>query len=109
MRDCYNDKDIEVSGPLYASNSIEDNKIRINFTHTCGGLRSKGGKLKGFAIAGADKKFVWADAEIDGNNVLVWSEQVKNPRFVRYAWATNPECNLYNAADLPASPFRTDQ
>ncbi len=109
MRDCYNDKDIEVSGPLYASNSIENNKIRINFTHTRGGLKSKGGEPKGFAIAGEDKKFVWAEAEIDGNSVVVWSEQVKNPRFVRYAWATNPDCNLYNGADLPASPFRTDQ
>lgn len=109
MRDCYNEKNIEVSGPLYASNSIRKNKIKINFSHTSGGLKAKSGKLKGFAIAGEDKKFVWADAKIDGNSVVVRSSQVKNPRYVRYAWALNPECNLYNGAGLPASPFRTDQ
>lgn len=109
MRDCYGDADIEVSGPLYASNAVEGNRIRIRFTHVGGGLKAKGGELKGFAISGADKKFVWAKAEIDGDSVLVWNEAVTNPAFVRYAWADNPECTLYNGADLPAAPFRTDQ
>ena len=67
------------------------------------------GELKGFAIAGADKKFVRARAVIDSpDTVVVWSEQVKQPAAVRYGWAENPEVNLYNSADLPASPFATD-
>jgi sialate O-acetylesterase len=72
------------------------------------GLVCKGDKLTGFAVAGEDKKFVWADAKIDGENVVVSSEKVAAPKAVRYAWADNPECNLYNKANLPASPFRTD-
>lgn len=64
--------------------------------------------LKGFAIAGEDKKWVWADATIDGDTVVVSSPQVATPVAVRYAWADNPECNLYNKDGLPASPFRTD-
>lgn len=108
-RDCYGDTDLPVSGPLYASNSVEGNGIRIRFAHVYGGLVAKGGVLKGFAIAGADKVFVWADAKIDGDTVLVWSDAVPNPAYVRYAWAYNPECTLVNAAGLPAVPFRTDQ
>ena len=69
---------------------------------------AKGGKLKGFSIAGADKKFVWARAKIDGKDVIVSSDQVAKPVAVRYGWANNPVCNLYNKAGLPASPFRTD-
>lgn len=65
-------------------------------------------QLEGFAICGADKKWVWADAKIDGDTVLVSSSQVTAPIAVRYAWADNPTCNLYNQAGLPASPFRTD-
>ncbi len=68
----------------------------------------KGDKLTGFAIAGADKKFVWAEAAIDGDKIYVWSDTVPNPVVVRYGWANNPTCNLYNKAGLPASPFRTD-
>ena len=64
--------------------------------------------LEGFVIAGADKQFVPAEAYIDGNNVVVHSPQVKTPVSVRYAWADNPSCTLYNQAGLPASPFRTD-
>ena len=64
--------------------------------------------LKGFAIAGEDKKFVWADARIEGEKVIVHSDQVPKPVAVRYAWADNPDCNLMNKASLPASPFRTD-
>ena len=100
--------DVPYSGPMYRSMKKEGNRIRISFDHTDGGLVAKGGKLKGFAIAGKDKKFVWAEAEIDGNDVIVWSDKVKDPVAVRYAWAANPVCNLYNGAGLPASPFRTD-
>ena len=109
MRDCYGETDLEVSGPLYAANAIKGDKVRVRFTHTSGGLKAKGGTLKGFAIAAADKKFVWADARIDGESVVVWSDGVRSPCFVRYAWADNPECTLVNGADLPASPFRTDE
>jgi sialate O-acetylesterase len=97
------------SGPLYQSFQIEGNKIRIKFSHTGKGLMIKGdSELKGFAIAGSDKKFYWANANIDGKTVLVSSEKVPNPVAVRYAWAANPICNLYNQEGLPASPFRTD-
>jgi sialate O-acetylesterase len=64
--------------------------------------------MNGFAIAGLDQKFVWAEAKIDGDTVMVWSDQAPQPVAVRYAWADNPVCNLYNKAGLPASPFRTD-
>ncbi|MFZ6033412.1 MAG: sialate O-acetylesterase [Melioribacter sp.] len=97
------------SGPVYKSMRIEGNKIIIDFSHTGGGLVCKGNQLKHFAIAGADKKFVWANAEIKDNKVIVWSDEIKNPVAVRYAWADNPEgANLYNKEGLPASPFRTD-
>lgn len=102
------DRDVVYSGPIYESMEIEEDTIRLHFKHVGGGLVAKGGDLKGFAIAGADRKFVWADAEIDGDTVVVRSDQVKEPVAVRYAWADNPECNLYNEAGLPASPFRTD-
>lgn len=109
MRDCYGEKDLEVSGPLYASSAVEGDALRIRFTHVGGGLKAKGGTLKGFAIAGDDKKFVWAEARIDGESVVAWSDGVKTPKYVRYAWADNPECTLENGAGLPASPFRTDE
>jgi sialate O-acetylesterase len=108
LADIYGEK-IESSGPLFSSASVESNKIRIKFKHVAGGLKtSDGGPPKGFAIAGEDHKFVWADARIDGNDVVVWSNDVPKPVAVRYAWADNPVCNLYNTVDLPASPFRTD-
>ena len=109
MRDCYGERDIEVSGPLYAANAVDGDKVRVRFTHASGGLKAKGGTLKGFAIAAADKKFVWAEARIDGESVVVWNDGVKNPFYVRYAWADNPDCTLHNGAGLPASPFRTDE
>ena len=96
------------SGPLYQSYKIEGNKIRIKFNHTDGGLKAKDGALKGFTIAGVDHKFHWADAVIDGDDVIVYSTDVTFPIAVRYAWANNPICNLFNGAGLPASPFRTD-
>jgi sialate O-acetylesterase len=106
----YGDDKVVYSGPIYESMQIEGNKIIIAFTHIGGGLVVKGGgELKHFAIAGGDKKFVWAKAKIQGDKVVVRSEQVNNPVAVRYAWANNPEgANLYNKEGLPASPFRTD-
>lgn len=102
-------KNIVYSGPTYESMEKKENKIKINFSHTGTGLIAKGGVLKQFAIAGEDKKFVWANAEINGKSVIVSSPQVTNPVAVRYAWADNPEgCNLYNREGLPAVPFRTD-
>ncbi len=97
---------IDFDGPVYTGMKIEGAKIRVNFDKK---PIAKNGKLKHFAIAGADKKFVWADAEIDGNSVLVSSAAIASPVAVRYAWANNPDgCNLYSEAGLPASPFRTD-
>jgi sialate O-acetylesterase len=97
------------AGPTYKSMKVDGNKIRIKFDNRGGGLVAKDGKLTQFAIAGDDKHFVWADAVIDGNTVVVSSDEIANPVAVRYAWAMNPEgCNLYNKEELPASPFRTD-
>ncbi|MFI4910925.1 MAG: sialate O-acetylesterase [Sedimentisphaeraceae bacterium JB056] len=100
--------DIECSGPLYAGYKIEGRKIRVMFSHAQSGLIFKDGKPKGFAIAGEDKKFVWADAQIDGDTVLVYSDAIDTPVAVRYAWDVDPENSLYNKSNLPASPFRTD-
>ncbi|MDN3655148.1 sialate O-acetylesterase [Ferruginibacter paludis] len=104
-------EDIVYSGPLFQSASIDGNKITISFTNTGAGLVSKGGEpLSEFAIAGADKKFVWASAVIKGDKVIVWNDSVTAPLYVRYAWADNPvNPNLYNKEGLTASPFRTDQ
>lgn len=99
---------IEFSGPWYRDMKIEDGKIRLNFDHTGGTLVAKGDKLTGFAIAGEDRKFVWADAVIDGDTVVVSSPTIAKPVAVRYAWNANPVCNLYNLFGLPAVPFRTD-
>jgi sialate O-acetylesterase len=106
----YGDQTVVCSGPLYQSMKIDVNKIILTFSNTGSGLTAKGGSLKYFAIAGADKKFVWAKATIEDDHVVVWSEKVSNPVHVRYAWADDPEgANLYNAEGLPASPFRTDE
>jgi sialate O-acetylesterase len=104
----YGEKNI-YSGPLYRSATIEGNKIRISFNHTGSGLAvNNGGELNEFAIAGADKKFVWAKARIEGEQVIVWNDTILAPKYVRYAWADNPvNPNLYNKEGLPASPFQT--
>ena len=94
---------------MYHSYEIDRDKIILSFDHTEGGFKSGDGKtLQGFSIAGRDHKFHWAKAEIQGNKVVVSSPKVLYPVAVRYAWADNPVCNLYNGAGLPASPFRTD-
>jgi len=102
------DKAIDYSGPLYAGCKVEGERIRIFFNYAEKGLMFKDGTPRGFAIAGADKQFVWAEAQIDGSTVLVFSDQIKEPVAVRYAWDIDPENSLYNNAKLPASPFRTD-
>lgn len=100
---------IPYSGPIYESYQIEGDRVRIRFSQTSNGLKAKGDALlKGFAIAGPDHRFHWANAVIEGNEVVVNSPDVAFPVAVRYAWGDNPLCNLYNGADLPASPFRTD-
>ncbi|MHC4179335.1 MAG: sialate O-acetylesterase, partial [Planctomycetota bacterium] len=102
-------RDIVYCGPLYKSMRKRDSRIVIQFDHVGGGLVAKDSdELKGFAIAGEDKKFVWARARIRKDRVVVSSRDVESPVAVRYAWAANPSCNLYNQAGLPASPFRTD-
>lgn len=106
----YGDQKVIASGPIYKSMKIKGNEIEITFTDCGSGLMAKGNQpLKQFAIAGADKKFVWGKAEINGNKVIVWNESVSKPVAVRYAWADNPAgANLYNKEGLPASPFSTD-
>jgi sialate O-acetylesterase len=96
------------SGPLYDSMRVEGGAIRIRFTHVGTGLLAKDGSLRGFAIAGADRKFHWATATVDGDSIVVSSPEVAAPVAVRYAWGDSPECNLFNREGLPASPFRTD-
>lgn len=100
---------VTASGPVYKDMKIDGNKIILTFTETGRGLMAEGGSLKHFAIAGADRKFVWADAVIKGNTVVVSSSRIDAPVAVRYAWSDNPEdANLCNKDGLLASPFRTD-
>jgi sialate O-acetylesterase len=96
------------SGPVYQAMQVEGSKIVLSFTHTERGLVAQGGPLTGFALCGPDQKFVSAQAQIQGNKVVVWADAVAQPVAVRYAWADNPACNLYNGAGLPTVPFRTD-
>jgi sialate O-acetylesterase len=104
-------ENIVYSGPLYQSSKIEGDKIIISFTHTGTGLSTNDDEPPAeFAIAGEDKKFVWANAKIDGDKIIVSSEEVPNPKYVRYAWADAPiNPNLINKEGLPAAPFRTDE
>jgi len=99
---------VEYSGPAFASMDENGQSVTVTFSHA-DGLVAHGDKVQGFAIAGADKKFHWADAKIVGKTVVLSSPSVPSPVAVRYGWANNPVCNLYNGAGLPASPFRTDQ
>ncbi len=124
-------KSVVFSGPVFQSMRIQGKTALVHFLHADGGLaahplparydvrtltgetaplvrNSPGSELEGFAICGADRKWVWADAKIDGDSVLVWSDKVPEPVAVRYGWADNPTCNLGNEAGLPAAPFRTD-
>jgi sialate O-acetylesterase len=104
-------ENIVYAGPLYQSSKIEGDKIIISFTHTGEGLSTNDGEAPDeFAIAGEDKKFVWADAKIEGDKIIVSSDEVPNPKYVRYAWSDTPvNPNLINKEGLPAAPFRTDE
>jgi sialate O-acetylesterase len=124
-------KTVSFSGPVHDSVSVEGGKIRIHFKYADGGLVAKpmpatyqpnladpktapvvrnspDSQLEGFSICGEDHNWHWASAQIDGDSVVVSSPDVPTPVAVRYAWAFNPWCNLYNGAGLPAGPFRTD-
>jgi sialate O-acetylesterase len=102
-------ENIIYSGPIYDCMVVENNQIRLYFTHIGGGLKDKnGGTLKGFKIAGSDGVFKNAEGVIDGDTVVVQSKEVQNPIYVRYAWEGDPVAELYNVDGLPASPFRTD-
>lgn len=99
-------EDLVYSGPLFRSLEVDGKRARLHFDHVGGGLSCKGDRLQGFAIAGADGRFVWAHAAIVDNDVVVYSDRVPQPTRVRYAWADNPKgANLYNREGLPASPF----
>ena len=101
-------KKVVASGPTLKSVDRHSGSIRLHFAHTDGGLVVKGTKLEEFAIAGEDRKWVWADAQIKGKTIIVSSPSVPNPKEVRYAWQSNPAATLFNGAGLPAGPFRTD-
>ena len=103
---------VVASGPSYRSHAVRGDTVIISFNGATGGLNSgsSDGTVGGFAIAGADHRFVWANARIAGGRVKVWSDRVSKPIAVRYAWANNPDhANLYNGPHLPAEPFRTDR
>jgi len=108
MANVYGEKVGSYSGPVYSGVKFSGGEARVSFIHADGGLVAKGDALKGFAIAGKDGKFVWADAKIAGDTVVVSSAQVTDPAEVRYDWAQNPIGNLYNKEGLPASSFRTN-
>jgi len=98
----------EWSGPVFRSMTVTGGAARVSFDHAAGLKTADGSPVKGFAVAGAAGPFVWADAKVDGDAVVVSSPKVSAPVTVRYAWAANPVCNLVNGAGLPAVPFRTD-
>ena len=104
----YGQKVASICGPLPAGHTVKGSEVVCTFKHADGGLVAQGGELKGFVIAGADQAWKPAVAKIAGDTVVVSNPEVKAPVAVRYAWAANPECNLFNGAGLPASPFRTD-
>lgn len=104
----YGRTDVVFSGPLFKSVEVEDGRLRIAFDHAMGGLEARGGELTHFQIAGEDRRFVAAQAEIDGDTVVVWSTEVAQPVAARYGWGAADEPNLFNGEGLPASSFRTD-
>lgn len=107
----YGERSLIYSGPIFKSSEVHGAKIAVSFDHVGTGLLAIDGEpLAQFEIAAEDRKFVWANAKIDGSQVVVWSDRIMKPKYVRYAWADNPvNPNLYNLEKLPASPFRTDQ
>lgn len=107
----YKERGLVYSGPVYKKMTVKKDKAILTFDHAGDGLEARGGELKGFAICGADRKWVWAKAEITGkknDEVTVSSPSVAKPVAVRYGWADYPDVNLWNKNGLPATPFRTD-
>ena len=103
-------KDLISSGPTLKSSTIEAGKITLTFHHTGQGLITKNAPLQHIAIAGDDKKFRWATATIQGDQIIASHPEIPAPKFIRYAWADNPaSANFFNSENLPAAPFRTDQ
>ena len=100
---------IIASGPVFRSLQIEGTQLRLSFEHIGTGLYSKDGALRGFAIAGSDGKYHNAQAKLEGNTVLLWSDKVAKPVSVRFGWADFTDANLYNSAHLPAVPFRAGE
>ena len=111
MKLAYGDTGLVSSGPLFRTSTVQGNRIILEFDHVGSGLVTGNGEPPGhFAIAGEDRKFRWGKAAIVGNKVVVWNDDIPEPKYVRYAWADNPRfANLYNLEGLPASPFRTDE
>ncbi|MDD5707410.1 MAG: sialate O-acetylesterase, partial [Kiritimatiellae bacterium] len=99
---------VTYSGPIYRSLRIEGDRVRLRFDHATGGLTAKDGQLHGFTVAGSDRRFVPAEAHIEGETILVGADSVRGPVAVRYGWCNAPVAALFNGAGLPASPFRTD-
>src|SRR5262249_28099646 len=104
----YGRKDLEYSGPLYDSMTVEGDNVRIRFTHAAGLKTRDGQQVTSLAIAGEDQQFVWAEPKIEDQRLVVRSPKVPKRVAVRYAWAECPPANLANGVDLPASGFRTD-
>jgi len=102
------DQKIVYSGPIYKSKDLNGNKIVLHFNHVGKGLEARDGELKGFQICGADHRWQWAKAAIQGDTVVVTHFDIAEPVAVRYGWADFPVVNLWNKDGLPASPFRTD-
>jgi sialate O-acetylesterase len=103
------DRPVAANGPTFQEAKVERETVRIRFRHAAGLRTRDGGPPSGFAVAGPDRRFVWADARLEGETVILTAPQGGEARYVRYAWANNPDVNLVNGAGLPAAPFRTDR
>jgi len=101
-------EDLHASGPVFATAQVEGPHMRLSFTEAAGLHGAADGSVTGFTIAGADKIFVTAQARIEGEGVVAWSDTVPAPVALRYAWGDNPANDLRDGQGLPASPFRTD-
>jgi sialate O-acetylesterase len=108
LAESYGVEDLVYSGPMYSTHEVEGETIHLSMNHVHGGLVAEGGPLSHFTMAGADKVFHPATAEIDGGTIVVRCAEVSEPVAVRYAWGAADEPNLKNAEGLPAPSFRTD-
>jgi len=104
----YGFKDVVYSGPMYKKMKVKNGKARLFFEYAEGGLVGKDGELGDFVIAGADEKFYPGQARIDGETILVWSDEVAEPKAVRFGWSNKSDSTFFNKAGLPASSFKTD-